>query len=57
MALECYIGPEDNFLAPSPEHAHRLHLPHPIISNDELTTLANMDYRDWRSKTIDITYP
>ena len=57
MALECYIGPEHNFLAPSPEHAHRLRLPHPIISNDELTTLANMDYRDWRSKTIDITYP
>ena len=57
MALECYIGPEHNFLNPSPEHAHRLRLPHPIISNDELTTLANMDYRDWRSKTIDITYP
>ena len=57
MALECYIGPEHNFLAPSPKHAHRLRLPHPIISNGELTTLANMDYRAWRSKTIDITYP
>ena len=57
MALECYIGPERNFLAPTPQHAHRLRLPHPVVSNDELATLANMDYRDWRSKTIDITYP
>ena len=57
MALECYIGPERNFLAPTPQHGHRLRLPHPIVSNDELATLARMDYRDWRSKTIDITYP
>ncbi|NCF33086.1 MAG: glutamate synthase large subunit [Proteobacteria bacterium] len=57
MAMECYIGPERNFLAPEPEHAHRLRLPHPIVSNDELAALANLDYRDWRSKTIDITYP
>mgnify|MGYP001215354532 FL=1 len=57
MALECYIGPERNLLEATPAHAQRLRLPHPIISNDELAALANMDYRDWRSKTIDITYP
>ena len=57
MALECYIGPERNLLEPTPEHANRLRLTHPIISNDELAALANMDYRGWRSKTIDITYP
>lgn len=57
MALECYIGPERNLLEATPAHAQRLRLPHPIISNDELAALANMDYRDWRGKTIDITYP
>ena len=57
MALECYIGPERNLLEATPAHAQRLRLPHPIISNDELAALANMDYRNWRSKTIDITYP
>ena len=57
MALECYIGPERNLLESTPEHAQRLRLPHPIISNDELAALSDMDYRGWRSKTIDITYP
>ena len=57
MALECYIGPERNLLESTPEHAQRLRLPPPIISNDELAALAGMDYRGWRSKTIDITYP
>ncbi len=56
MALECYIGPESNLLETTPEHAHRLHLPHPILSNDELAGLKNMNYRGWRSQTIDITH-
>ena len=57
MALECYVGPERNLLESTPEHAQRLRLPHPIISNDELAALSDMEYRGWRSKTIDITYP
>ncbi|XOV84094.1 MAG: glutamate synthase large subunit [bacterium] len=57
MALECYIGPEKNLLETTPEHAHRLLVPHPILSNSELASLKHMDYRGWRSRTIDITYP
>lgn len=57
MALDCYIGPESNLLDSAPENAHRLRLPHPILSNTELASLKAMDHRGWRSKTIDITYP
>ncbi len=57
MALECYVGPEQNVLEASAEHAHRLRVPHPILSNEELAGLKNMDYRGWRSQTIDITFP
>ncbi|MGI9328257.1 MAG: glutamate synthase large subunit [Pseudomonadales bacterium] len=57
MALECYIGPEKNLLDATPEHAHRLRIPHPILSNEELAGLKNMNYRGWRTQTIDITYP
>ena len=57
MALECYIGPEQNLLETTEQHAHRLRIPHPILSNDELAALKAMDYRGWRAKTIDITYP
>ena len=57
MALDCYIGPEKNLLESTAEHAHRLRVPHPILSNSELSSLKHMDHRGWRAKTIDITYP
>ena len=57
MSLECFIGPEHNLLTTTPEHANRLKLPHPIISNTELATLQGMDYRGWRTRTIDLTFP
>ena len=57
MALECFIGPEENLLAATPRHANRLRLPHPIIDNAELAALKSMDYRDWRCRSIDMTYP
>ena len=57
MALECYIGPEKNLLDVTPEHAHRLRIPHPILSNEELAALKHMDHRGWRTHAIDITFP
>ncbi|MFP6873323.1 MAG: glutamate synthase large subunit [Verrucomicrobiales bacterium] len=57
MSLECYIGPERNLLETTEEHAQRLRLPHPILSNEQLHALKGMDYRGWRSKEIDITFP
>ena len=56
MSLECYIGPEGNLLEPGEGHAHRLRIPHPILSNRELAALRHVDHRGWRSKVIDITY-
>jgi glutamate synthase (NADPH/NADH) large chain len=57
MSLECYIGPEGNLLEVSEKHAHRLRIPHPILSNEEMAALRHMDYKGWRSRVIDITYP
>jgi len=57
MALDCYVGPEQNLLESTPAHAHRLRVPHPILSNSELASLKHMDYRGWKAKTVDITYP
>jgi len=56
MSLRCFIGPEGNLLDSSAEQAHRLSLDHPIISNQELTNIRNMDHRGLTSKVIDITY-
>lgn len=57
MSLECYIGPEGNLLDTTEEQAHRLCIPHPILSNEELAAIKSLDYRGWKTKTIDITYP
>ncbi|MDG2384369.1 MAG: glutamate synthase large subunit [Pirellulaceae bacterium] len=61
MSLECYIGPEGNLLNSSQQQAHRLLVPHPILSNEELAALRNIEEnasgRDWRAQSIDITWP
>ena len=56
MALECYVGPEENVLAASESHANRLRVPHPILSNEELAAIQHMDYRGWQTKTLDATF-
>ena len=56
MALECYIGPERNLLEVSEEHAHRLRVSHPILSNEELAAIQAMNHRGWTSRTLDITF-
>ena len=56
MALECYIGPERNLLEATEEHAHRLRVPHPILSNEELAAVKHLRHRGWRSRTLDITF-
>ena len=57
MALECCCGPERNLLETTEAHAHRLRIPHPILSNEELAAIKGLDHRGWRSALIDICFP
>ncbi|MFO0919540.1 MAG: glutamate synthase central domain-containing protein, partial [Planctomycetaceae bacterium] len=57
MSLECCIGPEGNLLETTESQCHRLTVPHPILTNEELAAMKHLDYRGWRTKTVDITYP
>ena len=57
MSLECYIGPEGNLLESSAAQCHRLAVPHPILTNEQLASLKHLDYRGWKTRTIDATYP
>jgi glutamate synthase (NADPH/NADH) large chain len=56
MSLECYVGPERNLLESTPQHAERLRFRQPILSNEELAGIKNLNRRGWRTRTIDITY-
>ncbi len=57
MSLECYIGPEGNLLDTREQDCHRLLVPHPILTNEQLAAIKHMDHRGWRARTIDITRP
>lgn len=57
MSLECYIGPERNLLETTEEHAHRLRVPHPILSNEQLAAIRHMTQPGWSTETLDITWP
>lgn len=57
LSLETSIGPEHNLLDTTPEHAHRLKLQSPILSNTELDSIRSIDgYRGWNTRSIDITF-
>jgi glutamate synthase (NADPH) large chain len=57
MTLECYIGPEGNPLETTEQQCHRLAVPHPILTDEELAAIKHLDYRGWKAKTIDATWP
>ena len=57
MSLECYIGPEGNPLETTEPQCHRLLVPHPILTDEELAAIKQLDHRGWKTKTIDMTYP
>jgi glutamate synthase (NADPH/NADH) large chain len=57
MSLETFIGPEGNLLESTEKQCHRLLIPQPVLTNNEMAALKQMDHRGWRSKVIDLTYP
>ncbi len=56
MSLACYVGPEKNILNPVEENCHRLLIEHPILTNQELYSIREMQHGDWRTSIIDITF-
>jgi len=56
-SMECMIGPEGDLTETTEEQCHRLSLKGPLLSIAEMEAIKKMNYRGWRSKVIDITYP
>jgi glutamate synthase (NADPH) large chain len=55
MSLASGIGPAANLLDTTPRHAHRIHLPGPILTDVEMAALAGVDHRGWRARVLDLT--
>lgn len=56
MSLQTSIGPEGNLLETTPQQAHRLRLPQPVLTNQQLASIKSMNHRGWKTQTIDITF-
>ncbi len=50
------IGRESNPLKPGPEHCRQIKLSSPVITNEELARIRDMDMPGFTSTTISITY-
>jgi glutamate synthase (ferredoxin) len=52
MSLDSYVGRRRSSLVETPEHARLLHLKTPLLDNDGLEALADIDNPDFASVTI-----
>ncbi|TVT97435.1 hypothetical protein EJB05_57316, partial [Eragrostis curvula] len=56
-SMECMIGPEGDLSETTEQQCHRLELKGPLLDINEMEAIKNMNFRGWRSKVLDITYP
>jgi glutamate synthase (ferredoxin) len=58
-ASEMAVGPEGNLLEPTPQSAHQLELPSPVLTNEELEKIRHLNSTDphgFRTMTLPILY-
>ena len=56
MSLTTFLGREGDLLSERPEHAHRLKLLSPIITNADLERIRTSQRPEFRAVTLDITF-
>lgn len=58
MTLEGYIGAINrNLLEPSPELCKMVHIKQPVLTNRDIDILRNIDYKGFRTKTLEMVFP
>jgi glutamate synthase (NADPH/NADH) large chain len=56
MELTAYVGPEQNLLNETPQHAHRLELEHPLLSNSQMEKIRYIAKGHFKSITIPLLF-
>ncbi|CEG47654.1 ferredoxin-dependent glutamate [Plasmopara halstedii] len=56
MSLMCPVGPAANVLDATAEHAKRLMVEDPVMSNAEMNALKSTNNSDWTPKVLDATF-
>lgn len=58
MSLEGYIGAiNKNLLSPSEELCKMVHIKQPVLTNRDIDILRHIDYKGFRTLTLDMTFP
>jgi glutamate synthase (NADPH) large chain len=57
MSLRVMLGREKNLFDETPEHCHRLVLKKPILTNEQLQSIKDLDFRELRTKTLPTLFP
>jgi len=57
MSLMTFIGNPGNILSEVPHNARLIKLPHPILSNEDLKRIRDLDVEGFRAKTLPIGFP
>ncbi|MDD5432405.1 MAG: glutamate synthase large subunit [Candidatus Omnitrophica bacterium] len=52
MSLESFIGPEKNILDETPKHSHKLRVKNPILTNEDLEKIRDININSFKTKTI-----
>ncbi|MBI5400142.1 glutamate synthase large subunit [Candidatus Saganbacteria bacterium] len=56
MTLESYIGRGGNILEEDPRHAHKIKIKEPVLFNDDLIKLKNINSAGFKTKTISLLF-
>ncbi|HEX7477755.1 MAG TPA: glutamate synthase large subunit [Polyangiales bacterium] len=57
MSQRVMLGSEKNLFEETPEHCHRLMLKKPIVTNEQLQSIKDLDFRQLRTKTLSMHFP
>lgn len=52
-----YLGSEGNLVDPRPEDCHQIKIKHPILTNEKLAKLKNVDEQGFTAVTLPILFP
>jgi glutamate synthase (NADPH/NADH) large chain len=56
MSLETYLGPERNLLDETPLHCHKLRIKSPMLTDEDLDEVRNIDVSGFKTRTISILF-
>ncbi len=55
--VSIHIGPEKNLLNPTPQSCRQIKIQSPVLSNEELARIRDVNLAGFKTKTIPILYP